>query len=565
MRQTKKIIFSTALILGALCGCTSSPDFDIVSDELDCGGDYFSVTIAQSGSDCIEDIFRNFELGIAQSRNDNATKKVINTVLSGAEFSFRALGSNEISAYGASSMRNGKNLFRNRIAILTYPQPEGLLWQILKSASAGEFSNFASLPANAMIAMQIDLDLTPTTQKTPVSLLTLDFFIPDFFKEIFNSQNFSDAEFVQNISGTWQVAIFDGNHLLLSVPDRNGKLFEYMLKKFSLNSELEMSNNEAGVTVNNGRLSLLPRSGSLQILFGGEETKKLVENSAKLADDPAFCNSTAEFPKSSIGFFHFKNFADFCRLNAFGIDTYLSSSSGNSKDIFLTAKDDLFVLTEIGNDSLPAQKIILGAAITAKLATAFESEFNSMMSEKTNSAEELSTAADPVVQQKKATSPDAGSLEICRKNLMQIFPFFAEYRKKSGTFPATIGNDGLVELLNATDMGSLPDCPGVIENETQNHISYIYPGDWGEFADDSMPLLIDNAANHFDRSTDKYYFNVLFCDGSCQSFVATQPSLRQQISVLQTAKHYDGDRFSEMMRRVDILENQLKTTEISEK
>ena len=544
MHQIRKNLFSAAVIAIALCGCAPRDNFSLVADNLDYGSEYFSVTLLPTTANRFENIFRNFEVGIAQSTNDGETRKSLNLLLSNLELSWRTFGIHEVSAYGASSKPIAGNLFCNRIALLSDPGAEGVLWKTLLNSGQNDLAKFAKLPSEADFAIQLNLDLTSIRSVPLIKLIAIEAFIPDFISEIFAKEDLCDENFAQGISGTWQLAVFNEHQQLLTVPDRDGKLFERILKRASGNGfEINSSSDDAGVTINSSMLTLIPKNGYLKFFFGGEETKKLAENAKILADDPVFQASSTDFPESATGFFYVKDWKKLCSLCAYNISTGIYSFCDKPQTGFVVSKDDLLLLTGVSYDPLPAQYLVFCAGVAAKIAEGLEQE-------STPTPDNSSAVAPPSTEATAAALPDRHIGMLANV----IYPVLTSYRDKHGKFPAEPKIGCISNIINdAALTASLP--------QEADHIIYFYLGDWGNLAAGEMPLLLE----WIPSESVEHRFNVLFCDGSCDSFTATQESIRQYISILQTAKHYDEERFNEMMRRAAFLEVQINQMENSEK
>ena len=237
----------TALFIGICGGCAAVADsdrgrFDRIAEHLDTGGTFYSVSTTRSLESAVEKIFRDTEKSFWHSEMPDEGKLQAQRLLAQGEILSSILGLNEIKGWGLSSKQlPGKGVqYRNRGRLLLTENPKGVLWNLFASGDTDLSGAFRNLPCDTFAAGAANL-----TPAVLIRLFDADKNIAELCKHICNLLfRMSPETALQEMSGVWQAVVvcdeenntdtLTGVHIAVTVPDKEGKLFQALTSTLKL-------------------------------------------------------------------------------------------------------------------------------------------------------------------------------------------------------------------------------------------------------------------------------------------------------------------------------------------
>ncbi len=531
-RRLLALLFAGMVL--SISGCApANPEFAAIRGDLDEDGELFELSRTGESRARLQQRWQDLARTLARSDDENTADSAVQKGLLRLDF-FRSLcGIDEIIATGASSRRIAPGWYRNRYVWLSDPAAPGLIWNIFPDPAPDALALFGQLPGSTQAALQLSLNLSNLYGTGPYQAL-----LPDWLRESFAAE---DAPvWLDKISGVWQLAWLGGGQVLITLPDPQGKLWEYLLRIHEAADSptppktLEFADN----------CYLLPGDQRLMLFCGfanAAEVQKVQSAAApaRLADQPDFRELAQAFSGDSCGYFFQRG-----DTRIWGITrnfTQLDTALPGAEMADLRRGENRLNLTLISPRTWQQIKNDLLWDATLKFFDTFDPEleiFHSLLAPESEEDDAGSDTPEPP-QDNQANS----TLGSSRKLLEQYSAALQAYCRREGHFPASLGEAGIAELISA---GDLPNTAQKPEN-----IRYLYLGDWGKLASPQLPLVIEDPRSLKNRTG----FLVLDSDGSISEIELEKPDLLRQISILHTQRNFSEAQFKELRRRITILEN----------
>ncbi len=496
-------------------------DFGEVSAYLDKGGDYFEFSRPALIREKIAEFFYEIKSSVATLDLDEEQRPFIYGVFDVAEAAIEYLGFKEIDAIGRSSIALNDQYYRNRAFYLIRQPAKGILWNIVSTKNISILENIGEMPMATTDAFVIDVDFTQIVFQQELNRA-----LPPSWQETLQNAGITQ-ELANSLSGRWQILLFPQNGFLMIVPDPQKKA--YALIQNFLEPNCEVTENGALI------------KGDFTI--GHTEGWLVVAKNIVLPDDDAptiknsdfFQQAVKTLPADGIAAYYSAVPPEPETLDLFGIPLNLAATQSNQLGVVRREKNG-FSISAVSDMTIPCENVMTAINLFCR-ALALISE----------------TMQDEVIQEAE------NQHQLCQQNLQTIYAALSQYRAKNGRFPQAMQENGWRELTQTSPLPATaticPDSPQAAqENATDagTSITYIYFGDWGDFAEDAMPLVIDFPGNHTES------FNVLYSDGSVAT-LETEGNLtvRKAASLLHTINRYDEAHFIELMRRAAEIDQQL--------
>ena len=559
-----------ALVFG-LCGCSSpAPDpeqqrFDRIAASLEPGGTaYFIGNSAQVGP-AVDRIRRETERKLWNSPFPPEERKKFQSLISGTELFARLAGLPEIEGWGGSSKRIPGGPFRNRLRLLLAPGAKGVFWQI---PGQNQRLYFGPLPPDTLTAGMVCIDAR-AVQK----LLAADKRLADTADRLSRLLlGIPAEEFFAGLSGVWKflltaddeynVNTFEGLYCALTVPDREGRLFNALAAKAKLLTGAR-ADGKAGII----QLPPLPgKSGAPQIRKG-DGTITFYNSSeatvrARAADfqpvpanegaGPAAAGTTGEkgFFVDGVGFVY--------NSNAENIDLNLTQPARKGKRPslgILKRLPDGFLFEEYSPCDLNEYAAISLCAVPAKLAFDIFSQVPPAPPQpprRKAPAPRLAPAPEktgvPASPRKRTARTARPRKDVCLNAISKAGRALLKAAGPQKRFPAP-GIAGLRELaakkLLAPEMLRCPLAEPRISGDGELNYAnchYLYFGKPGADSPKS-PLLMELPVLHRDHCA------VFYADGSCEKIrLSEHRNVRRAISYLHTRHAYEEEEFFRLMK-----------------
>ena len=561
-----------ALVFG-LCGCSSpAPDpeqqrFDRIAASLEPGGTaYFIGSSAQVGP-AVDRIRRETERKLWNVPFPPGERKKFQSLISGTELFARLAGLPEIEGWGGSSRRDRRSgLFRNRLRLLLAPGARGVFWQI---PGQNQRLHSGPLPPDTLTAGMVCIDAR-AVQK----LLAADKRLSDTADRLSRMLlGIPAEEFFAGLSGVWEflltaddeynVNTFEGLYCALTLPDREGKLFNALAAKAKLLPGAR-ADGKAGII----QLPPLPgKSGAPQIRKGGGTITFYNSSEAAVraraagprpvpADEgvgPAAAGTTGEkgFFVDGVGFIY--------NSNAENIDLNSAHPAWKGKRPSLGILKRLpegFLFEEYSPCDLNEYAAISLCAVPARLA--FDAFSRTPPPQPPRPPRRKAPAPRPAPAPGKTGVPasprtrasraDRPRKDMCLNAISRVGAALLKAAGPQKRFPAP-GIAGLRELaakkLLDPEMLRCPLAEPRISGDGELNYAnchYLYFGKPGADSPKS-PLLMELPVLHRDHCA------VFHADGSCEKIrLSEHRNVRRAISFLHTRHAYEEEEFFRLMK-----------------
>lgn len=517
IRRTGKIFAGIAATC-VFSGTVIANDFKEVSRHLDRNGDYFEIHCTAEINKRLTDCFHEIKSGVAALDLPAEQRTMLGGGFELAESLIEFSGIKEIVATGKSSKAIGDGHFCNRSFYLVKQPAAGIMWNLSSQKNTPILDTIGGMPAETMVAFVIDFDFTQEAfQKQLEKILT-----PQIVS-ILKDSGIGTRELGASLSGRWRFLLFSGNSFLCIIPDTQKKAFSFLQGFLSD----EFQSNENGTLTKD------------DITIAHDENCLLINKNFSGFDDGFTRIQDTEFFKTAAN--HLKSDGVAAYFSAvpgepeiiefFGVPVNLSALESNQLGIIRKESNGV-EMQAVSDMTIPCENLMAVFNLVFRTLSGFSA-----------------------VQE--AIAEDTGNQhDICQKNLQNIYAALKQYHRKNGVFPAEMQNwekllkddPELAASLLCPDNRQVRKDASVAPEKT----SYIYFGDWGNFADDTLPLVIDLPGNHTNS------FNVLYSDGTVTTLEQENiTSVRKAASVLHTVNRYDEARFVELMRRAAFIDQLL--------
>lgn len=557
----KSKLLPAILSLAAVLTVNAAPSsMDRVKQELQPGGELYLVIDSSSLHRHIAETYIALERGVAES--SLSKRDSIQSALVILRAFNRLVGIPEIAALGASSTRDAEFGFSNRVVIAAETEKTGWLWRMHGKAEP-RLARIAALPADTALALDFSVDFRPILKDIRES--GCDEWLSQHCGELpIPGMN----NWLESVSGDWQIvlAIPEGGEwncnnppleelkkcdIYLSIPDNNGSLKNALevfcaakpsVKRIENVTYVSSGNASAMVFVTLDKRILFFSSirsfnkfcdGSANVSANGRFVPgaKLPEtpDAAKvLAGEPGFAAAVKRLPENSNGAY----FISSDRLGKVltiggrrGLRLRLPNTAHRSIGIW-RAEDGMIVRQEISTEGLNIQ--VFDALVSAPLKAIVDLALNKTKKTGKSPKKQSDTADEDAVTEDGQAQLRAARRSECLENLRQIRKFIAGYSAKNN--------------------GKLP--PKLPDKFTCGGSGYIYFAPFAEPPSGKMPLVADNVQNNPHPGT----INVIFVDGSIESFEFESDSIKRLCSFLHTIYRYDEREFIRLIERASQLD-----------
>ncbi len=507
----------------AACACAAAAiadDFGEVSRHLDQGGDYFEVSRTAEINRKLTDCFHELKSGVATLDLPEEQRALLGFGFGFTESLLEFSGVKEIVATGKSSKAIGGGLFRNKSFYLLKQPSCGMLWSVAPQENTSILDVIGEMPAETSAAIVADFDFTQEAFQKQ-----LEKFLTPQITALLKDSEIGAQDIGTSISGRWRILVFPGNRFLCIIPDRQKKAFAFLQGFLSDDYEF----NENGTLTKDDITIVHNESGWLVI---NKNFEGFDDGFSTIGESDFFKTAAENLPSDGIAAYFSTVSKEPEIAEVFGIPVNLSATESNQLGVIRRESNGVS-LQAVSDMTIPCENLMLGFNLVFRVLALCGNE-----------AEVVSEDAE-------------NQHDVCQKNLQNIYAALNQYHRKNGSFPAEMQNWETL-LKDAPDLAASLICPDG-RKAKENAVaapekkSYIYFGDWGDFADDTMPLVIDFPANHTDS------FNVLYSDGSVATLEQENITfLRKAASVLHTVNRYEERRFVELMRRAELIDQLLK-------
>ncbi len=529
-------------------GCAHTPR-ERVAESLQPGGELYLLLDAAPLQKRLSSLYFAAERGVAKS--DLPGRESTQMMLTMAKLLVKLSGANEIAAAGASSREIAPGEFANRITIAARPESSGWIWRA-GGREANRLQRLGEMPGNVVLAVDFGVDFTPVAAELRSAGAGPLLDAPQS-----RLWEVSLKELLTALSGEWQLAVtaepdsdfsdFKGCGFYLSLPDRDGILFRristgaVMLFPGSRQNEnvIYLPENDGIAPVIAGEASGLAVFSSPEVfeLFCGgvsnvekngrfipPDGSRLNCSGPRLRDNPRFARAVRRLPGSASGAFYASDETLNHRMqlgNRYDLTLDLSAFSSAETGVWQCAPG-IIKISSIGSQELAShyfQTLCLTPFLVVldRLLTAPPEPERADMSD-------------------SPAAPETEAAEKCRTRMLELKKRLDAYSEKHGRLPA--------RLDDLTAAGSSPESIRCGDGE------YVYFGSFDAKNSSRMPLLSDPPA----VGTHRGITNVLFADGTVESFKIDADSLKRLCSYLHTLYHYDEKEFVQLIERASKLD-----------
>ena len=542
---------SVAALLIGLCGCcAAAPDsdracFDRIAKDLETGGSSYVVS-----SDCntwatCEQLIKEIEKIIWDSSYPAERKRQMQRFVSQFELSSRALGLHEIKGWGFSSkrMRGNNALFRNKARVLSARAPQGAAWNIFAQQNIDLLPYFCNIPADTYAAGALNLN-------------------PAAIEKFLNSEKQTAATFRQlcqlflqmppekllkNTSGVWRFVIicdeendtkeFSGFYAALTIPDKEGKIFNTLASKFKVFSGIQIDPEKKSIKfpkIQGYNIAPFVRGDKESITLYTTPAAHLRIQNRTVAPE-ALKAFSKQLPSAGVAAFYLRNaVAD---LSPSGVDSVTENPSWQ----VIERLEDGFLSTDLSPCDM--KEYFLRAVALLPVQMLFE-----IFAEQPPSHGGKQIQVPPVRKAKPQPKVSGVTRNQCTAAIKRSGETILSAAAARGSWPPA-GISGLRELVKSQklDRNKLA-CPLVRHRAAANqplsyaNCHYLY---FGKPAKDSpkSPILMELPFLH------KEYFAVFYAEGKVEKiYLSGQRSARRAISYLHTRHSYEEEEFMRLMQ-----------------
>ena len=571
--------YAAAALLGGFClgfaGCRcgdprteDAARYRAIAEKLDTGGSYYRIMnpryVFEGADKASVQLFNAF---LSMREPPENFQEILDQSLY-LTLLYRLSGIEDVQGLGESSIRisgeNERPLFRNRLYLAIRPGSRGFLWSVPAMENRNVSQAWAELPAEVDSAFELDL--------RPDELYRL-LAENETLAESLRDERFAafvgepPEQLLAGLAGTVRFASIatdqsdpeavSGNHLMLSFPDREGKLFA-AAKKFSVflpDASAQETRIQLGAILEDSPEAtpvILAKDGRI-VLFSSVKAEKLFTSPEKrLSDRETFRQLADVLPKEGIGFLY--NNESYARLfnyllEEFDIKFSINPNLWRPEQLTVIAREGSGFLatgssTLDSNQSKLIHQLLIPAAIGAMTVREYLADSEDGFCEKS-----ISDVAGLL--------PDTtGECQITLGLFRDALRKYAE--QHDGAFPAGEDLDGVRELLKT---GLLPleatICPGAagmdVPAETAEafgdaNCSFVYFGGFTTESNPKLPLVVDWPLNHAGA------VNVLLVDGTIEKLDFDTENCKRIVSKLQTIYQYKEKDFRRLIELADKLD-----------
>ena len=563
MKSLYKPVAAVLLSAAALAvGAASSP-MERAKPELQSGGELYIVIGASALHRHITESYRALERSVAESSMpDRDNYQSILALLRAVN---QLVGLPEIAVFGASSIRDAGAGFSNRMVIAAEPGSSGWLWRI-HGQSGPRLTRIAELPADTALAVDFGVDFRPILKD--IDKIGGGEWLAKHCSELPVSQ---PRKLLESLSGDWRIAMIipDGiewdysdppldklkkcDHFI-SIPDRCDvlkntlKLFcklKPSVKRIGNVIYFPGEKNSVMVFVTLEHRILFFSSvrsfdkfcnGSANLRANGKfvpgvKVPKTDGRAGTLADDPDFAAALKRLPVKSNGAY-FINDVRICKVMTIGgqngFRVALPSSTDRSVGIWRT-DNCMIVNQEISTKELTVKSFeMLVAPPLRRIADSIFGEPRTPEQKAQDAPDDGNDGRSGQEGNKSPSKTETEARRKCVERLRKIQSFIADYAKRNP--------------------GKLP--PKLPKEYTCGESGYVYFAPFAAPPSGKMPLVADPIRKCPHPGT----VNVLFVDGSIESFEFDAGSLKRLCSFLHTIYRYDEKEFIRLIERASQLD-----------
>lgn len=478
-----------------------------------------------------------------------------------AALGWRLSGIEDIQGYGESSVliseADEAPLFRDRAFLMVRPESKGVLWALPGRKNRPFAPLWRTLPANVDSAVEIDFSfgdacrILAQSEKVAPYLkdATLTAFLGQTPEELLDG--LSGAFTFATISAADSDEALQKKHMMLSMPDKNGKLAGLIRKGATL---------LPGVKAEGDRIEFIPLFGDkapkarpVAILKNGRVTlyssvaaeKAFTAPGKKFTETDDFKRFSAGLPEEGIAFSYGKeNYAELFNMvmETLGQKFRMPETAWTATQFTILRRegDNFFAIRNSDIDANQQTVLHLAIAPAAAAAVIVKQYIDK------NGGNEP-----------KAEAPDTTG--ECQIRLEQFKSALTAYAAKhDGAYPAKNGIEGVRELLSGQFLPlEATVCPGAAEEDTpaadaksfdHANCSYVYFGGFTAKSNPKLPLVTDWPSNH------KGAVNVLLLDGTIEKIELETTNCKRIVGKLQAMYHYNEEEFQNLIKQADALD-----------
>lgn len=559
-----------AILLAAGCESTSGRAEDAriyrtVAAQLDTGGTYYQIMnpryVFEAADRIGVQLFNSFTS--MPEPPENFTE-IMDASLHMA-LAYRLSGLEDIQGCGSSSVRVSDDreplLFRNRTFLAVRPESKGFLWALPGTENRPLAASWNALPADVDSAFEFELRPDAVyrvfAQSEKFSQYLHDERIALFVGEPPEKllAGLSGVVGFASIAAEGSDEALSGNHLMLSLPDGEGKLAGLLRKVvlFLPGAKVENERIEFGTVLGEHAPKARPvamlKEGRITLYSSLAAEKAFTAPEKKLAATEAFQRLSAGLPESGIGYlYNNESYAKVFNLlmEEFELSFRVNPDSWTPSQLTVLTRDgNNFLAT--GNSSLDSNQsklvnqLVLPVAVGSMAAKEYLKRNGGLLPGAEESAEAPDTTGECQIK-----------LELFKDALAQ----YAE--RHGGAYPEKENIEGIRALLAGKFLPlEATVCPGAFgEDEPAEspelfdigNCSFIYFGGFTTKSNPKLPLVADWPFNH------RGAVNVLLVDGTIEKLELETDNCKRIVSKLQTMYQYNEKEFQNLIRQADKLD-----------
>lgn len=545
-----------------LCGCADVGNtadrmcFKQITEDLDFNGSCLFVSSSSHAGVVLEKLQKDTERKVWNSGLPESSRFRLQHFISTLELAARIGGINEIRGWGGSSVNiSGTQLFRNRFKLLLPPDNRGALWQLPATQNIHLGSYLQNLPDDTLFAGVFNIDTSAANR-----MLNTDKRIKDTVDKICNLLlGEKSSKLLSLLSGIWKIVVvcdekciperFIGMHVALTIPDRDGKIFELLNNRSKMFTGVKTDTMKQTIqlgTFNDKLLSPLIQKGNGDLtIFSTPEARF---RTIPLQSTPAINRKQKRLLKYTDDM----GVAAVYRRNAVSDSAFLSVQNPGREEPslgFLKRMPDGLFFEEISSYDINSYALCSVTALPIRMIF----DIFTAPDRTQKKVSRPRAAAQPVkIPVKKSTPAKSvqkkkNLTDECLKRIAQIGNAIKKEAAEK-KFPP-YGIKGLRELAAKKKIdASRMCCPRIKSSASSVEIlnyancHYLYFGE-PEKNSPKSPLIMELPFLH------KKYIAVYYADGSFEKIPATgDRSVRRNISVLHTMHAYGENEFLRLMR-----------------
>lgn len=563
-----------AVLLAAGCKHMSGQEEDslvyhAIAEQLNPGGSCYQITNPRYVLDAADQIgaqlFQSFTTMPEPPENiEEITDESLHAALI-----YRLSGLEDIQGWGRSSVRISGDreplLFHNRTFLAVSPESGGFLWALPGTENRPLSDSWNALPADVESAFDFEI--------RPDAVCHVFAQIETFSKFLNQSQSelLGGTSLEKLLSGLRGVVRFasiateeseealSGSHLMLSLPDNDHKLTEFLRKivLFMPEAKAEKERIEFGTILGEHA----PKANPVAILTENRITlyssraaeKAFTAPEKTLSETEAFQRLSSGLPESGIGYlYNNESCAKLFNLlmEEFEVAFRMNPNHWTPQQLTVLTRDGNNFLAS-GNSTLDSNQsklvnqFLLPIAVGSVAAKEYLKQKGGLFPETEEDAEEPDTTGD------------------CQIRLELFKDAMAKYAQRhNGSYPEQENLEGIRALLSEKLLPiEATLCPGAFgackpakspERFDADNCSYLYFRGFTTKSNPKLPLVADLPFNH------KGAVNVLLVDGTIEMLELEAGNCKRIVSMLQTIYQYRETDFQNLIRQADKIDKTFK-------